>query len=122
MPRFNGTGNSDLQDVRPISLTTQELSQAAVKGRQRDKHPKYTHAVIAWQVSETGSMAFNIVHHTYIYIIYVYIYMYIYVYVCVFVYVYVCVFVYVGVCIYVSRPCCRSSCRTSEMSQRLHEG
>ena len=76
MPRFNGTGNSDLQDVRPISLTTQELSKAAVKARQRDKHPKYTHAVIAGQVSETGSMVFNIVHHTLHVCMYIYIYVY----------------------------------------------
>ena len=80
IPRFNGTGNSDLQDVRPISLTTQELSKAAVKARQRDKHPKYTHAVIAGQVSETGSMVFNIVHHTLHVCMYIYIYVYVYVY------------------------------------------
>jgi hypothetical protein len=83
MPRFNGTGNSDLQDVRPISLTTQELSKAAVKARQRDKHPKYTHAVIAGQVSETGSMVFNIVHHT--------------LHVCIYICICICIYVYVGV-------------------------
>lgn len=55
------------------------FSKAAVKARQRDKHPKYTHAVIAGQVSKTGSMVFNIVHHTCIYI-YVYLYMYMYMY------------------------------------------
>ena len=85
MPRFNGTGNSDLQDVRPISLTTQELSKAAVKARQRDKHPKYTHAVIAGQVSETGSMVFNIVHHT----------LHVCMYVCIYICICRCVYTYI---------------------------